>query len=247
MADAALSEPRAAALESSGPSNAMKPAASKTRGGWRADVRGSHPAAGKSMEAPAGMESPDARKTWGGRRADMDPCSPAKPRDAAAGMETPDARQTWGSRRADADSRGPAKPMQAAAANKTWRRRGADVGDSSGVELMKSASAKAAVESTAANARGNGRARVETGRRMDTAGAEAPRRRTRINGARRLGMRDDDAVAMMSPVRWDDDRGHRTGPTKAAVPLIAARIVAGAAPTVVVPAIAVVLDCLNGR
>ena len=64
MADAALSEPRSAALESSGPSNAMKPAASKTRRGWRADVRGSHPAAGKSMEAPAGMESPDARKTW---------------------------------------------------------------------------------------------------------------------------------------------------------------------------------------
>ena len=157
------------------------------------------------------------------------------------------AGKTWGGGRADVDSRGPAKPMQAAAANKTWRRRGADVGDSSGVELMKSASAKAAVESTAANARGNGRARVETGRRMDTAGAEAPRRRTRINGARRLGMRDDDAVAMMSPVRWDDDRGHRTGPTKAAVPLIAARIVAGAAPTVVVPAIAVVLDCLNGR
>ena len=30
MADAALSEPRAAALESSGPSNAMKPAAGKT-------------------------------------------------------------------------------------------------------------------------------------------------------------------------------------------------------------------------
>jgi hypothetical protein len=165
----------------------------------------------------------------------------------AAGMETSAASKAWRRWGADMDARGPAKPMQATAANKTWRRRGADVGDSSGVELMKSASAKAAVESTAANARGNGRARVETGRRMDTAGAEAPRRRTRINGARRLGMRDDDAVAMMSPVRWDDDRGHRTGPTKAAVPLIAARIVAGAAPTVVVPAIAVVLDCLNGR
>ena len=57
MADAALSEPRAA-LESSGPSNAMKPFTSKTWRGWRADA--------------AGMESPNARKTWRGRRADMD-------------------------------------------------------------------------------------------------------------------------------------------------------------------------------
>ena len=55
MSDAALSEPRAAALESSAPSNAMKPSASKTWRGWRADVRASHPA--------AGMEGPDARKT----------------------------------------------------------------------------------------------------------------------------------------------------------------------------------------
>ena len=55
MADAALSEPRAAALESSAPSNAMKPSASKTWRGWRADVRASHPT--------AGMEGPGARKT----------------------------------------------------------------------------------------------------------------------------------------------------------------------------------------
>jgi hypothetical protein len=56
MSDAALSEPRAAALESSGPSNAMKPTASKTWRGWRAYVRSPNPA--------AGMEGPDARKTW---------------------------------------------------------------------------------------------------------------------------------------------------------------------------------------
>src|ERR1700734_1491783 len=61
MSDAALSEPRAA-LESSGPSDAMKPSAGKTRRGWRADVWSSH--------AAAGMESPDAGKTWGGRSAD---------------------------------------------------------------------------------------------------------------------------------------------------------------------------------
>ena len=109
--------------------------------------------------------------------------------------------------------------------------------DSRGVKLMKAA----------AKISGNGRARVETGRRMDTAGAEAPRRRAGVNGVRRLEMRDDEAVAMMSPVRWDDDRGDRTGPAKAAVPLIAARIVAGAVRAVVVPAIAVVLDCSNGR
>jgi hypothetical protein len=56
MSDAALSERRAAALESSGASNAMKPSAGKTWRGWRADVWGSHPA--------AGMKTPDARKAW---------------------------------------------------------------------------------------------------------------------------------------------------------------------------------------
>jgi hypothetical protein len=46
MSDAALSERRAAALESSAHSNAMKPAARKTWRGRRADVWSSHPAAG---------------------------------------------------------------------------------------------------------------------------------------------------------------------------------------------------------
>jgi hypothetical protein len=186
MSDAALSEPRAAALESSGPSDAMKPSASKAWQGWRADVGPS--AAAKSMEAAAGMESPNARKTWGGRRADMDSCSPAKPMEAAAGMESPDARKTWGGRRADMDSCSPAKPMEAAAgvetsdARKTWGGRGADmdscgpakpmqtaaaskagrdwrpdVGNSGAVKVMKIAAAKAAVESAAGKTGGDGR------------------------------------------------------------------------------------------
>ena len=53
----------AAALESSAHSNAMKPAASKTWRGRRADVWSSHPAAGMEGSLPG--------KTWGGRRADV--------------------------------------------------------------------------------------------------------------------------------------------------------------------------------
>ena len=150
---------------------------SKTRRGWRADVQGSHPAAGKSMEAPAGMESPDARKTWGGRRADMDPCSPAKPRDAAAGMETPDARKTWGGRRADVDACGPAKSMQTAA-SKAGRDRRADAGNSGAVKVMKIAAAKAAVKSAAGKSGGDGRgAGAEIRRGGNAAGANAMRAR----------------------------------------------------------------------
>jgi hypothetical protein len=63
MSDAALPERRAAALESSAHSNAMKPAASKAWRGRRADVWSSHRA--------AGMEGPYAGKTWGDRRADV--------------------------------------------------------------------------------------------------------------------------------------------------------------------------------
>jgi hypothetical protein len=56
MSDATLSEPRTAALESSGASNAMKPSAGKTWRGWRADVWESHPA--------GGMETSAASKAW---------------------------------------------------------------------------------------------------------------------------------------------------------------------------------------
>jgi hypothetical protein len=87
MSDPAYAEPRAAALESSGSSDAMKPSASKTWGGRRADVWGSHPA--------AGMETPDARKIWGGRRANVDSGGPAKP------MKTAAASKTWGGERAN--------------------------------------------------------------------------------------------------------------------------------------------------
>ena len=52
MSDAALSE-RPAAVEHSGPSDAMKPAAGETGRGGRADVRTSK---------PTGMEGPDASK-----------------------------------------------------------------------------------------------------------------------------------------------------------------------------------------
>jgi hypothetical protein len=143
MSDTALSEPRAAALESSGASNAMKPSTDKAWRGWRADVWGSHPA--------AGMETPDAGKTWGDRRADVDAC-------------------------------GPAKPMQTTAPSKSWRRRRADVGNSGGVELMKIAAAKAAVESAAGKPREDGRgAGAETGRHMNACCAKAAGRRAWID------------------------------------------------------------------
>jgi hypothetical protein len=102
MSDAALSEPHAAALESSRPSDAMKPSAGKTRRGWRADVWSSH--------AAAGMESPDAGKTWGGRRADVDSCGPAKP------MQTAAPSKTGRDRSADAGNSGAVKLMKIAAA-----------------------------------------------------------------------------------------------------------------------------------
>jgi hypothetical protein len=57
MSDAALSKRRAAALESSARSDAMKPAgANKAGRGGRADVRTSDPA--------TRMETSGARKTW---------------------------------------------------------------------------------------------------------------------------------------------------------------------------------------
>jgi hypothetical protein len=194
MSDAALSEPRAAALESSGPSDAMKPSASKAWQGWRADVGPS--AAAKSMEAAAGMESPNARKTWGGRRADMDSCSPAKPMEAAAAMETSDARKTRGGGRVDVDPCGPAKPMQSAAASKAGRDRRADLGNSGAVKVMKIAAAKAPVESAAGKPGGDGRgAGAETGRHMNAGCAKLTKPWTATKGrsahtAAQTGRRD---------------------------------------------------------
>ena len=115
------SERRAAALESSAHSKAMKPAASKTWRDRRADVWSSHPA--------AGMEGPYAGKTWGDRRADVDSCGPAKP------MQTTAPSKTWRHWRADMgnsdagamETSGPTKAMKTPAASKTGRDRRADV------------------------------------------------------------------------------------------------------------------------
>jgi hypothetical protein len=60
-------------------------------------------------------------------------------------------------------------------------------------------------------------------------------------------MRNEDPVAMMAPDRRHNGGADGAGPTKTIVPLIAARIVASTIPAVVVPAIAAVLDCLDGR
>jgi hypothetical protein len=136
MSDAALSEPRAAALESSAPSNAMKPSAGKTWRGWRADVWGSHPA--------AGMETPDAGKTWGGWRADVDSGGPAKP------MQTATASKAGRDRRADVGNSRAVKLMNIAAAKaaveSATSKTGGD-GRGTGVEIRRNAnpaSAKAA-------------------------------------------------------------------------------------------------------
>jgi hypothetical protein len=79
------------------------------------------------------------------------------------------------------------------------------------------------------------------------AGAQAPRRRAGINRARRPGMQNDGAMAMMSADRRADERGGGADRTKTIVPFIAALIPARAVPAIVVPAIAAVLDCLHGR
>src|SRR3984957_13508160 len=121
MSDAALSERRAAALESSAHSNAMKAAASKTGRDRRADVWSSYPA--------ADMEGPYAGKTWGDRRADVDSCGPAKP------VQTTAQSKTWRHWRADMgnsdagamETPGPTKAMKTPAASKIGRDRRAEV------------------------------------------------------------------------------------------------------------------------
>jgi hypothetical protein len=80
------------------------------------------------------------------------------------------------------DACGPAKSMQTTAPSKSWRRRRADVGNSGGVELMKIAAAKAAVESAAGKPREDGRgAGAETGRHMNACCAKAAGRRAWID------------------------------------------------------------------
>jgi hypothetical protein len=102
MSDAALSERRAAAVESSGASNAMKPSAGKTWRSRRADVDPS------GVAKP--VEIPDAHKTWGRRRADVDSCGPAKPRQTTA------ASKVGRDRRPDVGNSGAVKLVKIAAA-----------------------------------------------------------------------------------------------------------------------------------
>ena len=109
MSDAALSEPRAAALESSVRADAMKPAAGKTRRSRGADVRSSDPA--------TGMETPDARKTWSGRRADM------RSSDRACGMEACGAGNARRNGRAEVGNSHAVKLMKIAAADGAKGRR----------------------------------------------------------------------------------------------------------------------------
>jgi hypothetical protein len=88
MPNAALSEARSAALESSDPANAMKPAPNKTRRGWRADVR-------KRSNSAAGVETSDAGKARRDRRADVRSGRPAKPMQTNAPCKGEHAR-SWG-------------------------------------------------------------------------------------------------------------------------------------------------------
>jgi hypothetical protein len=166
----------------------------------------------------------------------------------------------------------PAEPTKTADASKARRHRRANMGNSRAVKLMKTAAANAAMESAAGEPGGKSTgSRVETRRRMDpscakltepwtnaerrsahtaarTAGRSASphrvRRRDGINRVSRPRMGNDDSVAMMAPDRRAEDR---EAAAETVVPLIAAGIIAGAVPAVVVPAIRVVLDCLHER
>jgi hypothetical protein len=128
MSDAALSEPRAAALKSAAPSNAMKSAAGKTWRRRRTDVWGSH-------SAP-GIETSAAGKTWGDRRADVDACGPAKPmQTAAAGKAGRDRRpDVWNPRAVKLMRIAAAKAAVESAASKP----GGD-GRGAGVEIRRNA------------------------------------------------------------------------------------------------------------
>ena len=80
----------------------MKPAASKTWRGWRANVRSSDPA--------GGVETPDAREARRDRRADVHSSGPAKP------MQTTAPCKAGRDGRADVGKSGAVKLMKIAAA-----------------------------------------------------------------------------------------------------------------------------------
>ena len=159
MSDAALSE-RGAALETSNPSSAVKPAASKARRDWRAYVRSSNPDAGMETAAAAG-------KAGRGGRADVGNSN------RAAGMETAAAGKAGRDGRADVGNSNRAAGMKPAA-SKTGRGRRADVGSSDPATAMEMADAAETVHPSANDTRVHGRGpRVKTGRRMNAAMAEA--------------------------------------------------------------------------
>ncbi len=86
----------------------------------------------------------------------------------------------------------PAAGMEGPYAGKTWGDRRADVGNSGAVKLMKIAAAKAAVEAAAGKTRGDGRgAGVETGRRMNAAGAKATKTWATAKGRNAAGAQTD--------------------------------------------------------
>jgi hypothetical protein len=104
----------------------------------------------------------------------------------------PAASKTGRDRRADVWSSYPAAGMEGPYAGKTWGDRRADVGSSGAVKLMKIAAAKAAVEAAAGKTRGDGRgAGVETGRRMNAAGAKATKTRATAKGRNAAGAQTD--------------------------------------------------------
>jgi hypothetical protein len=143
VSDPAHAEPCAAALERSGPSDAMKPSPSKTWRGWRADVRRPHRA--------AGMESPDARKTRRGGRTNVGN-SDARAMElsgAAKPVKTAAASKAGRDRRPDVRKAGAVKLMKIAAAK---------------------AAVEAVADKSGGDSRGSG---PEIGRGMNAAGAKA--------------------------------------------------------------------------
>ena len=196
----------------------------------------------------------------------------------AGGSDAMKPRKTGGGGRANVGGSRRAGAMEPPDARKVGRDRRADVGNSRAVKLMKIAAAKAAVESPARKPRSDRhRASGETARRMNAAGAKlmkpwttaksrsggdaapaggrdandgAPGRRDGINRFRRLGMRNDDVVAMMAPDQGAAEAGRvkRADPTKPIVPFVAAAVPAPPVPAVVIVAVATAeLNPLNGR
>ena len=102
MSDAPLSERPAATVEDSGPSDPMKPAASDTGKGVRADVR--------SSDRAPGVEASDAGEAPRNGRADVGSS------DRASGMEASGARKVRGNGRADMGNSGAMKLVKIAAA-----------------------------------------------------------------------------------------------------------------------------------